>query len=119
RTASSPRISPPRRARKRGSPTSRRSSSSMRRASRSRTSSTSNGAIDPLAEALLEHAIGGADALVGSAEGPAGLRFRSPGEDVEVHPGAGVLDEALEEQRGGDRAGLPSVRHMVDVSNLG
>src|SRR5919108_5460865 len=43
---------------------------------------------------------------------------RVPGEDVEMRPGTGVLDEALEEERGGDGTCKAVGRHVVDVREL-
>src|ERR1700693_751043 len=42
--------------------------------------------------------------LAFAALGPPGLRRRRPGIDIEMQPAFGALDEALQEQRAGDRA---------------
>ena len=46
-----------------------------------------------------------------------GLRARRPGIDVEMRPGLGGGDEAVEEQRGRDRSG-EAAAHIVDVGDL-
>src|SRR5438034_10194925 len=45
---------------------------------------------------------------------PRRLRARCPGVDVEMRPGLRRADEAIEEQRGGDRAG-EAAADIVDV----
>ena len=57
--------------------------------------------------------------LAFAAFGPAGLCRRRPGIDVEVQPGLGGGDEALEEQRADDRAGKAAGRDVVEIGHLG
>src|SRR4051812_17399031 len=68
---------------------------------------------------LFHHAVDRADALVSATEGAAGAGLWGPAEDVQMHPGPGVLDEALEEQRGGDRAGEGALADVVHIGDLG
>src|SRR5690349_21176492 len=60
-----------------------------------------------------------AGALAFAAFGTARLRRRRPGEDVEMQPAPGVLDEALQEQRAGDRTGEAARGRIVDGGDLG
>src|ERR1019366_4323970 len=46
------------------------------------------------------------------------LRRRRPAVDIEMQPAFGVLDETLQEQRAGDRAGERARRRIVDVGDF-
>src|ERR1700688_4660190 len=46
------------------------------------------------------------------------LRRRRPAVDIEMQPAFRALDEALQEQRAGDRAGKRARRRVVDVGDL-
>src|SRR5262249_15613187 len=61
----------------------------------------------------------GARTLAFAALGSRRLCSGSPGVDVEMQPLPGLSDEALQEQRAGDRAGKGAARRVVEVSDLG
>src|SRR6266851_3082634 len=56
--------------------------------------------------------------LAFSAFGSRGLCRRGPAIDIDMQPALGLLDEALQEQRAGDRAGKGAARGVVDVGDL-
>src|SRR5450755_4212318 len=56
--------------------------------------------------------------LAFAALGPRRLRRRRPGIDVEMQPAFGAFDEALQEQRAGDRAGKAAGGRVVEVGDL-
>src|SRR6266699_550620 len=56
--------------------------------------------------AFAQQSVDGARGLAFAAFGPRRLCRRRPAVDVEMQPTLGVLDEALQEQRAGDRADL-------------
>src|ERR1044072_6777214 len=55
--------------------------------------------------ALAQQGVDGACGLALAAFGACGLGRRRPAVDVDMQPAPGLLDEALQEQRAGDRAG--------------
>src|SRR5579872_6835534 len=60
-----------------------------------------------------------AGALAFAAFGTARLRRWRPGINVEMQPAPGMLDEALQEQRAGDRAGKAAGGRIGDGRDLG
>src|SRR5512144_296604 len=50
--------------------------------------------------------------------GPRGFGRRRPRIDVEMQPASGAFDEALQEQRAGDRAGKAARGRVVEVGDL-
>src|ERR1700692_4118438 len=56
--------------------------------------------------------------LAFAALGPRRFCRRRPAVDIDMQPVGGVLDEALQEQRAGNRAGEDARRRVVDVGDL-
>src|ERR1700722_10161982 len=56
--------------------------------------------------------------LAFAALGAAGPGGRRPAKDVEMQPAFGALDETLQEQRAGDRAGKRARGRVVDIGRL-
>src|ERR1700726_3177543 len=69
--------------------------------------------------AFAQKSIECAGGLAFAALGARRLGGRRPAVDVEMQPAFGALDEALQEQRAGDRAGKGAARRVVDVGDLG
>src|SRR5262249_25695982 len=57
--------------------------------------------------------------LAFAAFGPPRLCRRRPAMDVDMQPALGGLDEALQEQGAGDRAGKAAGRRIIEVRDLG
>src|ERR1700716_4321727 len=68
--------------------------------------------------ALPEQFVDGARSLAFAALGPRRLRRRRPAVDIDMQPAFRILDEALQEQRAGDRAGEGARRRVVDIGDL-
>src|SRR6195256_893564 len=68
--------------------------------------------------ALPEQFIDRARGLAFAALGPRRLCRRRPAVDIDMQPAFGVLDEALQEQRAGDRAGKRARWRVVHVGDL-